>query len=161
MLACLLGPWGRVLPAISLLAVQRGCLASNTRLFLPPLSLPSKPLPDPLCAHSPCPQADAAKVAVDGNLVCMLPALHSFPRPLSPYLVQVDAAEVVVDGDHASMLPALQSFPRPLSPYLVQVDAAEVVVDGNLVSAPAWPAHPKWLAAFVDLLGYKVCLYVG
>lgn len=29
-------------------------------------------------------------------------------------------------------------------------------MDGNLVTAPAWPAHPKWLAAFVDVLGYKV-----
>lgn len=38
------------------------------------------------------------------------------------------------------------------------VEASEVVVDGNLVTAPAWPAHPKWLAAFVDLLGYKVGL---
>jgi protease I len=24
------------------------------------------------------------------------------------------------------------------------------------VTAPAWPAHPKWLAAFIDVLGYKV-----
>lgn len=24
------------------------------------------------------------------------------------------------------------------------------------VTAPAWPAHPKWLAAFVDVLGYCV-----
>jgi protease I len=25
-------------------------------------------------------------------------------------------------------------------------------VDGNLVSAPAWPAHPAWLAAFLEVL---------
>jgi protease I len=24
------------------------------------------------------------------------------------------------------------------------------------VTAPAWPAHPRWLAAFVDVLGYRV-----
>lgn len=40
--------------------------------------------------------------------------------------------------------------------HLQDVEASEVVVDGNLVTAPAWPAHPKWLAAFVDVLGYKV-----
>ena len=26
------------------------------------------------------------------------------------------------------------------------------VVDGNLVSAPAWPAHPEWIAAFSKVL---------
>ena len=25
-------------------------------------------------------------------------------------------------------------------------------VDGNLVTAPAWPAHPAWMRAFLDLL---------
>lgn len=32
------------------------------------------------------------------------------------------------------------------------------VVDGNLVTAPAWPAHPEWIAAFVKLLGAKITL---
>ena len=27
------------------------------------------------------------------------------------------------------------------------------VVDGNLVTAPAWPAHPAWMAAFIRMLG--------
>jgi protease I len=26
-------------------------------------------------------------------------------------------------------------------------------VDGNLVTAPAWPAHPAWMRAFLNLLG--------
>ncbi|MCC2280124.1 DJ-1/PfpI family protein [Streptomyces sp. ET3-23] len=29
---------------------------------------------------------------------------------------------------------------------------AETVVDGNLVSARAWPDHPAWMRAFVELL---------
>lgn len=33
----------------------------------------------------------------------------------------------------------------------VPVDAAHV--DGNLVTAPAWPAHPAWLAKFLEVLG--------
>jgi len=28
--------------------------------------------------------------------------------------------------------------------------------DGNLVSAPAWPAHPAWIAQFAKLLGSKI-----
>ena len=33
-----------------------------------------------------------------------------------------------------------------------------VFVDGNLVSSPAWPAHPAFLAAFVKLLGARITL---
>jgi protease I len=29
-------------------------------------------------------------------------------------------------------------------------------VEGNLVSAPAWPAHPDWIAKFMELLGAKI-----
>ena len=29
-------------------------------------------------------------------------------------------------------------------------------VDGNLVTAPAWPAHPEWMFKFLELLGSKI-----
>ncbi len=28
--------------------------------------------------------------------------------------------------------------------------------DGNLVTAPAWPAHPDWLAKFLQVLGVRI-----
>ena len=28
--------------------------------------------------------------------------------------------------------------------------------DGNLVSAPAWPAHPDWIAQFLAVLGTRI-----
>lgn len=28
--------------------------------------------------------------------------------------------------------------------------------DGNLVTAPAWPAHPAWMRAFLEVLGTKI-----
>ena len=31
-----------------------------------------------------------------------------------------------------------------------------VHVDGNLVTAPAWPAHPAWIRAFLEVLGTPV-----
>ena len=31
-------------------------------------------------------------------------------------------------------------------------------VDGNLVTAPAWPAHPAWIRAFLEVLGPKITL---
>jgi protease I len=38
----------------------------------------------------------------------------------------------------------------------IAVDAA--FVDDNLVSAPAWPAHPALLAKFLEVLGTKITL---
>ncbi|MPN09445.1 Protein/nucleic acid deglycase 2 [bioreactor metagenome] len=35
---------------------------------------------------------------------------------------------------------------------------APVVVSGNLVTAQAWPNHPEWLRAFIELLGAKITL---
>lgn len=38
----------------------------------------------------------------------------------------------------------------------IAVDAA--YVDGNLVTAAAWPAHPAWLARFLEVLGTRISL---
>jgi protease I len=32
------------------------------------------------------------------------------------------------------------------------VDFSDAVEDGNLVTGPAWTAHPKWLASFLKVL---------
>jgi protease I len=34
--------------------------------------------------------------------------------------------------------------------------ASNAVTDGNLVTAPAWPAHPEWMAQFLKLLGSSI-----
>lgn len=37
--------------------------------------------------------------------------------------------------------------------YIAPAEGMDSVhVDGNLVTAPAWPAHPAWMRAFMDLL---------
>ncbi len=38
----------------------------------------------------------------------------------------------------------------------IDLDLDEAHVEGNLVTAPAWPAHPDWLAKFLELLGTKI-----
>lgn len=32
------------------------------------------------------------------------------------------------------------------------IAVTEAVTDGNLVTAPAWPAHPAWLKQFMAIL---------
>jgi protease I len=38
----------------------------------------------------------------------------------------------------------------------IPIDGA--LTEGNLVSAPAWPAHPAWIAQFLVLLGTQITL---
>lgn len=38
----------------------------------------------------------------------------------------------------------------------VSPGADNAVTDGNLVTAPAWPAHPEWMRQFLKVLGSKI-----
>lgn len=38
----------------------------------------------------------------------------------------------------------------------VELPWEDALVDGNLVTAPAWTAHPAWLAKFLALLGTRI-----
>ena len=39
---------------------------------------------------------------------------------------------------------------------LTDIEVTDAYVDGNLVTAPAWPAHPAWMAKFLAVLGTKI-----
>jgi len=38
----------------------------------------------------------------------------------------------------------------------VSPGADNALTDGNLVTAPAWPAHPEWMKQFLGVLGSKI-----
>ncbi len=38
----------------------------------------------------------------------------------------------------------------------VNASASNAVTDGNLVTAPAWPAHPEWMKQFLKVLGSRI-----
>ncbi|HFK1931931.1 TPA: protease, partial [Pseudomonas aeruginosa] len=38
----------------------------------------------------------------------------------------------------------------------VDIPSDQAHVDGHLVTAPAWPAHPAWLARFLEVLGTRI-----
>lgn len=69
---------------------------------------------------------------------------------------QVLAAAGVVEGKSCSAYPAVgPDVTRAGGKYMdIPVDSAHT--DGNLVTAPAWPAHPEWLARFLQVLGTKI-----
>jgi len=69
---------------------------------------------------------------------------------------QVLAAAGVLNGRRCTAYPAVGPDIRLAGGEYVEIPVDDALVDGNLVSAPAWPAHPKWLAAFLEVLGTTV-----
>jgi protease I len=69
---------------------------------------------------------------------------------------QILAAAGVVEGKACSAYPAVgPEVSRAGGTYMdIAIDGAHV--EGNLVTAPAWPAHPAWLAKFLTVLGTKI-----
>ena len=69
---------------------------------------------------------------------------------------QVLAAAGVLEGKKCSCYPAVSPDVTRAGGTFVDVPMTEAVVDGNLVSGPAWPAIPAWLAKFLGVLGTRI-----
>jgi protease I len=70
--------------------------------------------------------------------------------------LQVLAAAGVLTGKRCTAYPACGPDVTKAGGIYSQIPADEAIVDGNLVTAPAWPAHPRWLAEFLQVLGTKI-----
>jgi len=69
---------------------------------------------------------------------------------------QLLAAAGVLKGRSCSAYPAVGPDVNNAGGKYVDIALDAAHTDGNLVSAPAWPAHPAWLAAFLKLLGTRI-----
>lgn len=70
--------------------------------------------------------------------------------------LQVLTAAGVMKGRRATAYPAVGPELTLAGAEYVEVPVDQAVVDGNLVTAPAWPAHPVWLARFLEVLGVRI-----
>ncbi|HTZ47158.1 MAG TPA: DJ-1/PfpI family protein [Verrucomicrobiae bacterium] len=71
---------------------------------------------------------------------------------------QVLAAAGVLPGKNCSCYPAVSPDVTRAGGTFADIAMTDAVVDGNLVSAPAWPAHPAWLSKFLTVLGTRIDL---
>jgi protease I len=69
---------------------------------------------------------------------------------------QVLAAADVLTGKACSAYPAVAPDVNRSGGRYMDIPVDQAYVDGNLVTAPAWPAHPDWLAKFLKVLGTKI-----
>jgi len=70
--------------------------------------------------------------------------------------LQILAAAGVLKGRKVTAYPAVGPEVKAAGGEYVDVPVHQAVVDGNLVTAPAWPAHPEWLAKFLEVMGAKI-----
>lgn len=71
---------------------------------------------------------------------------------------QLLAAAGVLEGRTCSAYPACRAEVEVARGKYAEIAIDGAVTDGHLVTAPAWPAHPAWLAQFLQVLGTRITL---
>ncbi|WP_150287645.1 DJ-1/PfpI family protein [Rhabdaerophilum calidifontis] len=69
---------------------------------------------------------------------------------------QLLAGAGVLHGRHCSAYPACRPEVELAGAIYADIPIDAAVTDGNLVTAPAWPAHPAWIAQFLAVLGTRI-----
>jgi protease I len=69
---------------------------------------------------------------------------------------QILAGAGVLKGRTCSAYPACRIEVELAGGTYADIAIDGAVTDGNLVSAPAWPAHPAWIAQFLQVMGTTI-----
>lgn len=69
---------------------------------------------------------------------------------------QLLSAAGLLSGRSCSAYPACAPEVKAAGGKFADIPVDKAHVDGNLVTAPAWPAHPDWLAKFLQVLGTRI-----
>ena len=69
---------------------------------------------------------------------------------------QILAAAGVLTSRACSAYPAVGPEVTEAGGAYQSIPVDKAHVDGNLVTAPAWPAHPDWIAKFLKVLGTQI-----
>src|SRR6185295_253643 len=93
----------------------------------------------------------------------VLQAVRHFASAKKPiaaicHAAQILAAAGIVQGRKVSCYPAVSPDVTMAGGTFVDVPMDQAVADENLITAPAWPAHPAWMSKFLVVLGTKIDL---
>ena len=97
-------------------------------------------------------------IRLDEKVIKMVQHFSKTNKPIASIChgAQVLAAAGVVAGKACSAYPAVGPDVNTAGGKFIDIPVDKAHVDGNLVTAPAWPAHPEWLAKFLKVLGTKI-----
>lgn len=69
---------------------------------------------------------------------------------------QILVAAGILRDRSCSCYPAVGPDVKKAGGRYMDIPIDQAYVDGNMVTAPAWPAHPDWLSKFLRVLGTKI-----
>ncbi|CAE6931040.1 General stress protein 18 [Pseudomonas sp. THAF187a] len=97
---------------------------------------------------------------LNADVVALVKAFASADKPIAAVChgPQLLAAAGVLEGRECSAYPACAPEVGLSGGTYVDIPVDQAHVQGKLVTAPAWPAHPAWLAAFLKVLGTEIRL---
>ena len=95
---------------------------------------------------------------LDENVLDMVRHFDSTGKPIAAIChgLQLLATAGVLEGKRCTAYPACGPEVTMSGGEYIEVPVTDAVVDGSLVTAPAWPAHPAWIARFLEVLGTKI-----
>jgi len=91
---------------------------------------------------------------LDKKVIALVQAFAASQKPIAAVChgAQLLTAANVVQGKKISAYPACAPEVTQAGGKYCEIAVTEAITDGNFVTAPAWPAHPDWLAQFNQLL---------
>jgi deglycase len=91
---------------------------------------------------------------LNSNVLTMVRHFHEADKPIAAIChgAQLLAAAKAIAGKRVSAYPACAPEVESAGGKYAAIEVTDAVVDGNLVTAPAWPAHPNWLAKYLHVL---------
>ena len=97
---------------------------------------------------------------LNDKVLSLVRAFNEAQKPIAAVChgAQLLAAADVLKGRACSAYPACAPEVKLAGGEFVDIPVDQAHTQGNLVTAPAWPAHSAWLAAFLELLGTRITL---
>ncbi|CAH2603165.1 DJ-1/PfpI family protein [Rhodovastum atsumiense] len=97
---------------------------------------------------------------LDPRVLSLIRAFAEANKPIAAVChgPQLLAAAGVIGGRTVSAYPACAPEVALAGGRYAEIAIDGAVADGNLITAPAWPAHPAWLARFIAALGVRISL---
>jgi len=88
------------------------------------------------------------------KVIAMVQHFAETDKPIAAicHAAQLLAAARVIAGKRVSAYPACAPDVESAGGTYAAIEVTDAVADGKLVTAPAWPAHPAWLAKFQQVL---------
>jgi protease I len=95
---------------------------------------------------------------LDEDVLDMVRHFDAAGKPIAAIChgLQLLATAGVLEGRRCTAYPACGPEVTMSGGEYIEVPVTDAVVDGTLVTAPAWPAHPAWIAKFLEVLGTKI-----